>query len=60
VSSRVATTSRSRPPPPGISTVEAEGFEALTAGVDHTAARGLRLDTGWDAIQELPALDRRP
>jgi UDP:flavonoid glycosyltransferase YjiC (YdhE family) len=41
-------------------TVEAEGFEALAAGADHTAARGVRLDAGWDAIQELPALDRRP
>ena len=40
--------------------VEAEGFEALAAGADHTAARGVRLDAGWDAIQELPALDRRP
>ncbi len=40
--------------------VEAEGFEALAAGADHTAARHVRLDVGWDAIQELPALDRRP
>ena len=40
--------------------VEAEGFEALAAGADHAAARGVRLDAGWDAIQELPALDRRP
>ena len=39
--------------------VEAEGFEALAAGADHTAAKGVRLDAGWDAIQELPALDRR-
>ena len=39
--------------------VEAEGFEALAAGADHAAARGVRLDAGWDAIQELPALDRR-
>ena len=39
--------------------VEAEGFEALPAGADHTAARGVRLNAGWDAIQELPALDRR-
>ena len=40
--------------------VEAEGFEALAAGADHMAARSVRLDAGWDAIQELPALDRRP
>ena len=40
--------------------VEAEGFEALAAGADHTAARGVRLDAAWDGIQELPALDRRP
>ena len=40
--------------------VEGEGFEALAAGADHTAARGVRLDAGWDAIQELPPLDRRP
>ena len=40
--------------------VEAEGFEALAAGADHATARGVRLDEGWDAIQELPALDRRP
>ena len=40
--------------------VEAEGFEALAAGADHTAARAVRLDAGWDAIQALPALDRRP
>lgn len=40
--------------------VEAEGFEALAAGADHTAGRGVRLDAGRDAIQELPPLDRRP
>ncbi len=40
--------------------VEAEGFEAIAAGADHAAARHVRLDAGWDAIQELPALDRRP
>ena len=40
--------------------VEVEGFDALAAGADHTAARRVRLDGGWDAIQELPALDRRP
>lgn len=40
--------------------VEAEGFEALAAGADHTAAKHVRLDAAWDAIQELPALDRRP
>jgi len=39
--------------------VEAEGFEALTAGADHAAARHVRLDSEWDAIQALPALDRR-
>lgn len=40
--------------------VEAEGFEAIAAGADHTAARHVRLDAEWDAIQELPALARRP
>ena len=39
--------------------VEAEGFEALAAGADHTAARGVRLDAAWDGIHEVPALDRR-
>jgi len=40
--------------------VEAEGFEALAAGAEHAAARRVRLDAGWDAIQQLPPLDRRP
>jgi UDP:flavonoid glycosyltransferase YjiC (YdhE family) len=40
--------------------VEAEGFEAIAAGADHAAARHFRLDAEWDAIQELPALARRP
>ena len=39
--------------------VEAEGFDALAVGADHTAARHVRLDSEWDAIQALPALDRR-
>ncbi|MGZ8781959.1 MAG: glycosyltransferase [Gaiellaceae bacterium] len=39
--------------------VEAEGFEALAAGVDHQAARAVRLDVQLDELERLPGLARR-
>lgn len=39
--------------------VEDQGFEALAAGVDHQAARDVRLEAERDAIERLPRLTRR-
>ena len=39
--------------------VEAEGFAALPAGVDHGAARAVRLDRELEAVSRLPPIDRR-
>ena len=39
--------------------VEAEGFAALAAGVDHGAARAVRLDRERPAVERVMPLDRR-